>query len=177
MFRRQRSLVLSCLGLYAVVLLSGCQLTVPAADPTPPSVGMTVFGLGDPVPVNSDSGPVTRSAPAGAEVVLLATGTDTDGGVKDIRINGAATVSCSGGEFGQAISVHYIANNPEDPEIGPGDTASDRRFTNLTIKVDDFKNFCTGDLTFDSVTAGFVATAENFHGGTASTPAFTLNHP
>ncbi len=75
------------------------------------------------------------------------------------------------------ISIYYLSQNPEDPEVGPGDEAKDRRLTTLGFDVDDFVGYCKNGFSFQSLSASFVATAENFHGGKASTPPFTFNHP
>ena len=166
-----------CAVLLAAISLSGCELTVPASDPTPPEVSLTVTGLGQTFTVDAASGAVSRSAPAGAEVVLLASGRDKDGGVKNISIGGGGSVSCSSGDLGQIRHVHYSASNPEAPGVGVGDEARDQRLTTLEIDVDGLIALCSGGFRFGSGSVSFVATAENFHGGTASTPTFTLSHP
>lgn len=163
---------------FALLLLStGCALTVPASDPTPPDVRLTVSGVGDTFTLTPTSANESRSASPGTEILLLAAAIDEDGGVKNVSISGAMTVSCSGGDLGQAVSVHYVANNPEDPSVGVGDEALDRRLTTLELDTGTFANFCGNGFSFTGASGGFVAHGENFHGSTASTATFSLSVP
>jgi hypothetical protein len=73
--------------------------------------------------------------------------------------------------------VHFVSQNPEEDGVGPGDEARDSRSTNLHVKVAELRDFCPGDAVFQSLSAGYSASAENFHGGVASSPAFSISHP
>lgn len=160
-----------------LTLTTGCALTVPAADSTPPAVQLTVSGVGQTFSLTPTSADESRSAAPGTEILLLASALDQDGGVKSVSISGALTVSCSGGDLGQAVSVHYVANNPEDPSVGVGDEALDRRFTTLELDTGTFASFCGNGFSFTGASGGFVAHGENFHGGTATTASFSLTVP
>jgi hypothetical protein len=164
-------------ALALLFLSTGCALTVPASDPTPPDVRLTVSGVGNTFTLTPTSPNESRSASPGTEILLLAAAIDEDGGVQNVSISGALTVSCSGGDLGQAVSVHYVANNPEDPSVGVGDEALDRRLTTLELDTGTFANFCGNGFSFTGASGGFVAQGENFHGGTASTATFSLSVP
>lgn len=163
-----RALAVACL---VALVAAGCATTVPRADSTPPTVSMTVGGLGPTFTVTTTN--VNRSTPAGPKVVMLAVAADPEG-VKVVSISGAMTVSCSSGELGQAVSVHYIANNPDPTATGPGDEASDRRLTSLEIDTAALSNFCGQGFTFSGASGGFQARGENFHGGVVTTGVFGL---
>ena len=90
-------------ALALLFLSTGCALTVPAADPTPPDVRLTVSGVGDTFTLTPTSANESRSASPGTEILLLAAAIDEDGGVKTVSISGALTVSCSGGDLGQGV--------------------------------------------------------------------------
>jgi hypothetical protein len=156
-------------------LLTGCSktITVPASDSTPPEITLHVFGVGEPLDLKPGDADVSRPAGSDAEIVLIATARDQDGGVKNVRIDGSATVVCTP----SGISVHFVNQNPEASDVGPGDEAQDSRATNLHIKIAELKEFCPADSAFQSLSAGYRAAAQNFHGGTTLSPAFAISHP
>jgi hypothetical protein len=94
--------------------------------------------------------------------------------VKNVWISGAFTVSCSQGELGQAVSIHYLANNPEDPSVGVGDEAVDQRLTSLEIETQSLADLCRNGFTFNGASGGFQAGGENFHGGVTTTASLAL---
>jgi hypothetical protein len=112
---------------------------------------------------------------ASATAVLIATGTDKDGGVRNLRIHGAATVLREGGP---GLSLHLALRNPEAPDdVGVRDQVRDQRATNLLCRIAQMRSRCAAPAPFRSLAAGFTASAETFHGGTVTTPAVSLSHP
>jgi hypothetical protein len=173
MHRTHTHLHLAALALGALLLTTGCATTVPASDTTPPEVALTVIGAGTTFTLTPTSADASRTVAVPDEVTLLASASD-DQGVKNVWISGAFTVSCSQGELGQAVSIHYLANNPEDPSVGVGDEAVDQRLTSLEIGTQSLADLCRNGFTFNGASGGFQAGGENFHGGVTTTASLAL---
>lgn len=164
---------LAALALGALLLTTGCATTVPASDTTPPDVRLTVIGAGATFTLTPTSADESRTVSVPDEVTMLASAKDEQG-VKNVWISGAFTVSCASGDLGQATSIHYIANNPEDSSVGVGDEAVDQRLTSLEIETQSLADLCREGFTFNGASGGFQAGGENFHGGTTTTATFSL---
>jgi|GEM_PF-2116098 len=176
--RRPRRLraTLALLTLTLAVLATGCATTVPASDTTPPDVRLTVIGAGNTFTLTPTSADASRTVTAGPKVTLFAAAIDEQG-VKNVVIAGEIRVNCASGDLGQASFVSYQANNPEDPSVGIGDEASDRRLTTLELDTGGFAGYCRSGFTFTGASGSFRAHGENFHGGTNDSAAFSLTVP
>jgi len=174
--RLRPTLPLLALTLTAATLATGCATTVPASDTTPPDVRLTVIGAGNTFTLTPTSADASRTVTAGPKVTLFAAAID-DQGVKNVEIAGELIVNCQSGDIGQRSFALYRANNPEDPSIGIGDEAVDRRLTTLELDTGSFANYCRNGFTFTNASGSFAARGENFHGGTNSSAAFTITVP
>lgn len=166
-------------GLCYLAFLAGCGGTgidVPPADPTPPTVTLSVIisGVFEDIVLTPTSSPIARAVEQDTTIKFLAVARDEDGGVKNITISGSATVSCTGGGLGQKVFLHYLASNPDPNDPEPGDRAITVRATAMHIDVSNLIGLCAEDFSLSDITGSFVATAENFHSGTATTAPFTF---
>ena len=127
---------------------------------------------GEPIAVES---PMTSTIPAGTDSHLLATGVDPDGSVQSVSIYGSVTKLCSSGDIGVAQFWDPMATFFEDPAVGVGDAAKDRRFVATLVPCPSYYTCPSGSL--DYAVGTFQAVARNFHGGNASSPQLTLRAP
>jgi hypothetical protein len=159
---------LSC----TLVLLTACgePITVPPSDSTPPTVSMSIDFTNrdenrETLTLTPGGNSASRELSPTEPVAVLASGEDDDGGVKSISINITMTIFCIGEELGE--SHHLLPANRSDAR--PGQTASTVEVVEWTF---DPTTECPDGV--DEITAGLRATAENFHGGTATTRAFSF---
>lgn len=178
MLRTPRNLpaTLALIILTLATLATGCATTVPASDTTPPDVRLTVIGAGDTFTLTPTSADASRTVTAGPTVTLLAAAIDEQG-VKNVTIAGEMRVHCASGDLGQISFVSYLSNNPEDPSVGIGDEAVDRRLTSLELDTGGFAGYCGNGFAFTSASGSFRAHGENFHGGTNHSATFSLTVP
>jgi hypothetical protein len=167
----------------------GCRkadtVPIPASDATPPTITLDAYGIPLQQGASSQDNPETINASCCAlsrhlrsrqtEVSLVATGTDVDGGVQNVRIVIALNVTCQSGEVRQS-SEQY--GNPDSTPRTIGANVGTKRTTNVTFKA---SKYCGGLP--QTVTAVVNAEVVNFSGGAQGTglivrtPGFTLLYP
>ena len=152
----------------------GEPITVPASDSTPPAARLTVLVPNQPNKeiTSKDNNYSITLPPASQDISLIAFGEDTDGGVKNIAVDGEIKVECQSARFGSISYPRYIKENADNAQVGG--TAQTQRLTSLTISVGDLMK-CEPGYIFKSMHGEFSATAENFHGGKDTTKSFIFD--
>lgn len=172
----------SLLILFFALLSSKCELnpnnlvTIPASDPTPPSVILDVhFSQSGKayISVTPYSGDLTSMITPNEEISLAAKGTDADGGCQDIQIWVETTTwkqnpDGSMTQTGSGLQGMPTASNPDLSAKSPGDQARKERL--LTHKVDIAQ--LRGSA--DRIRIKVWAEAVNFHGGKSKTGVVSL---
>jgi hypothetical protein len=163
----------------ALLVLTACdaqRIVVPPKDGTPPSITMNVNnGSDDTFTLTETSADMERSLGLNSRVILLAIARDMDGGVQNVSIDGEIVLNCHQGDLGRRTYAAIRSDNPQSGGIGSmGLTALS---TSYVIDVRAWVRRCPAGWTFDSVGGTFFATGRNYHGGTATTSAFSFSYP
>ncbi|HMF57074.1 MAG TPA: hypothetical protein VK619_12090 [Pyrinomonadaceae bacterium] len=172
------SVILQVAGcLIAVLLLSGCGkvINIPASDSTPPTVNLHAQAQAQTDTLTPQSAPVTRAVGPNESLYFVADGKDKNGGVKRLFLTGEVQVNCVSGELGQQKSA-ALGAEAADTNLPPG-KAKTERVVDMTINIADWRQMCTGDFHFKSLSGWVKATAENFYGGQVSTAEYHFHNP
>lgn len=108
-------------------------------------------------------------------VLVIASGKDSDEGVKNVRLEGELRFSCGIGDCIDGLSQPILEEFSDD--ASPGEQGRTRRTVLRLILINDLDEMCVaesscGFLDGRSVNLFVSAQVENFHGGTAATPSF-----
>lgn len=188
-----RRIFSACLG-YLVTLGSlwlfyGCasseMVKVPASDSTPPTVLMTIFvkfTSGDSTQKiqldgQSAAPPIMYLPDVGDGISVIASGTDRDGGIKNIGI--ITTISTSytdqnGKGVNSAPAVTSI-DNPSNAQVG--ESTSIGRSISDGYSIPDPRTHLPPGASNLGIRGEVRAHATNFHGGSAITPIFEFRYP
>lgn len=169
--RFYRPLVAACLGGGA----AGCDFTIPIAPVgTPPTIEMTIEADGgeQAALLESDSCQLTFFEYE-RPVLVIASGKDSDEGVKNVRLEGEVRFSCGIGDCIDGLSQPILEEFSDD--ASPGEQGRTRRTVLRLILFNDLDEMCVaeslcGFLDKANVNLFVSAQVENFHGGTAATP-------
>ena len=172
-----------------LLVLPGClpkrRLHLPISDPTPPtaSLSLRVSAGQDPSIVNTASGPARWFGGLDASVELLASGRDEDGGVKELRIDILADVSCTSTMLNIATENKLMPISRQSVEAAVGDEVRRTLVVHNQLDAKDIGSFLwmwhqryatdepCGHMTF---VGRAVATAENYYGGVVQSPEITI---
>ena len=171
--------------------MTGCgdgTVTVPQVDATPPAVRLDLLNL--PPQVGSSMGSenvdvsetccdIGRIVPLPASVDVLARGTDADGGVQWVRVDGHVLVRCSAAspedwrEFDVIIARNAdTAATPIEPRTAPSE-----RFAIGSFHLADWWRPCRG-APATHISIEVTAWAGNYNGlPSRPTKSITLTHP
>ena len=187
-----KSKLVCALNLVLLVFLTGCpknvQVQNPSSDNTPPVTKLDIYGV--PLPPNVGTGnedltgitskccTASRRVPLDRKIDFVASGEDTDGGVRQLSIIGEVYITCSlhGSETLHRETV-TIGKKPDTTVSGT--TAPTLLIAQGSIKLEDYWNgACGRPLEVpSSLKVEIVATTENFNGGIDKTQTVTLFYP
>jgi hypothetical protein len=164
------------LWLILAVFISACEtppenlVTVPMSDSTSPTVG-GLISFSDPNKGNVDllSDPIARKVNSGEKITFLASGTDNDGGAKDIQIWANFTYYKDGQQTGPTIPQSPLVSNPSTAIVG--EKTLKQRIASYTFDIAQIRKNYTG-LSIKTWTI-----AKNFYGGEIRSPTVTLEWP
>jgi len=173
-------------GITLAILVYGCHsqtsVTVPVSDSTPPTVTMTVHfgrsGALQQIQLNDQSSPPSVvHLHVGDEVVVFASGSDPDGGLKDIEIDPDITTSWKVGSdtASQSNGLRVPVDNPSNAQVG-GSTSVERSVS-YTYDIPDPRTQLPAGATDFRIEGRIHATASNFHGGSTPTREFQFTYP
>lgn len=168
----------------SIGLLYGCASTemvrVPVSDSTPPTTDMTViveFANGAPsqtinLSQNSSAPAIVHLQRFGDAVSVIATGTDRDGGIKNIEIvPNISTSYIDPNGNGVSISPLFARiDNPSNAQIG--EDASIQRTASYVYEIPDPRTIVPAGSRDFRITGELYAQSKNFHQGLARTPVF-----
>ena len=148
--------------------------TVPASDPTPPSVqlrvgsGATVYGV-----VDSRAKTLMGQEPS---PVLTVLGRDYDGGVRDVSISGSVTVTCVTGLFFRHSERFLLPPITYSQPLVPGQSSPTAAATSRAVNPRQYAH-CRSGSTPTQYTITVRGQARNQLGGVADTAALTVTVP
>lgn len=154
-------------------------VTIPAADSTPPSAGLDAH-FTQPgkayITVTNSSSPASTKILGNEEVSLVAKGSDSDGGCRDIQISVEMTawrIGTNGLESREKpLSADRPATSNPDLSAGiPGDQASKERLLTHKLDIRQIRG------SYSAISLKVWATALNFNGGKVKTGELTLEWP
>lgn len=167
-----------------VILLIACSCRppgwavtkVPRSDRTPPNVKMLVWVKeheGAFFTLTPSSGDESFSISAGPTMMIQAFGEDYQG-IRQLRIEGSMTISCSGKPEDRTERINYRSSVPAHPAAGVGDWVEDTLQTLIGVDTSSLTSRCGDGFTFAGASGTFRVSGENFHGGIATTSEFSL---
>ena len=170
------------LGIFLIIciLLSGCfhttptrpnanLVTIPATDNTPPTVGMTINDNST-ININiSESSQPTTINTKSAVLSVIAGATDSDGGIKNVKLWASFTHYKSGQTSGPGLSGTPIKQDESNAKIGESTLINRFFLYNFDLKKElgSWEN-----LKLDLWTEG-----ENFYNGKVRTPTVSVKYP
>lgn len=171
-------------GSHALLALAGllvggcgaCQTKVPNSDATPPDLQLSYIRNGNVQQIDSDT---RETVPRNTDVWVVASANDPDG-VRSVVVWGSGQKRCSQ-EDGEFVTPQFIGNGYSDsdrapPNTGPGDPTTELRLVNLYGSSDLFYRCGEGEELVGTA-IDYRAEAENFHGGSRTSPTLTLVVP
>ncbi len=167
------------LSLIVSLLFLSCNETVvvPTSDSTPPTVKLSVIGIDD-APVLTESTPDAEiTAGAFQRFTVIATGTDSDGGILNITLSSSETVyyDLPGDHAGSSHGDGYV-DNPAIARVGS--TVPITRTVAKAVEMQRVRESVgSGDAVFTSAVLTFRAIAVNFHDGETHSAQLTIRHP
>jgi hypothetical protein len=173
--------------LVAAAALTACgsaKIPPVAMDDTGPAAKLDLYGIPSdgsysPPPyedVNSMCCAISRKIPPIWKVDLVASGEDTDGGIRSITITANVFLTCKKGDFFTGEFYHdvkdvVLAKSDAPTTAGPVGTFL---VAQISVRPSDFDNHCRTDFRVVEYQIGIAARAENLHGGTDVTKTATL---
>ena len=184
MLRKMTLLQLRFLAISSFVFLSACtSLVVPNADQTPPeSILLTAWGENGEY-FRTDSGDVEWDTDMGNNFSLVATAKDSDGGLRELRIDLTADIGCTVGSTTFSTQDNILPPTVVTVSAQPGDEVEDKL---LATREDVPQGIASALLQWRQVNkpssncdpfifvGHVIARAENFHGGVIVSPEIEI---
>jgi len=162
-------------GLCLLFAVSACETRVPSSDQTPPTVTLSILNYEGKAEVRIITNATTLPVSPDADFSIIAVGRDEQG-VRGVTLSFDAFKQCGSGDVGSTQNFSGDDSNFDDPTIGVGDVARDRRIAALNVRGAYFYS-CPSGYSLASASFIYVATALNFYGGRATSPQLTLTAP
>ena len=162
-------------GLCFILTLSACETRVPNSDQTPPTVILSILNYEGKGEFRSITTATTLSVSPDADFWIIAVGRDEQG-VMGVSLSFEAFKLCGSGDVASSQNFSGDDSNFDDPAVGVGDVALDRRIATMNVRGANFYS-CPSGFPLANASFIYVATALNFHGGRADSPVLTLTAP
>jgi len=152
------------------------DVVVPASDPTPPTVKLSVIGIDDAPVLTQASDDAELTVGAFQRFTVMATGTDPDGGLLNITLSFSQSVyyTLPGDEGGYGHGDGY-KDNPAIARIGS--TVPVTRAVAKAVSIREIRESVSDRATFTHLELTYRAVAENFHDGETHSALLTIRHP
>lgn len=162
-----------CLFTGVLSLLSGCLITIPEDDSTPPSaVLLVVFGNTCKI-LTPDSASTHCELTLDDSIKFSIIGTDQDGGIKSVCLSGGITVSSVQGRLGNRKQMSIFASDSDDKN--PGDIGWDMRVKTQAFYMADLAQSRPQGYRLTGIEGSLSGTVGNYNRGVTRTPSFSFS--
>jgi hypothetical protein len=160
-------LVLVGLSVLLVAPKCGTTVTVPSEDRTPPTTALYLAEPNEPMVEVPAEGLSRRIAP-GEKITVFAHGEDASGLMR-VTLISSSSMTCAAGTLSE--ERREDVTHTERNDVKPGEQGNTVLYTHLGF---DTRFACGDGLAPRARRISLFATAENYHGGVATTPTLVI---